>query len=126
MQAILPRRRAGEFLRLCLATARGELADFQLDVDPRPNCAVVLAAAGYPEHVTPGAAIEIDPELTTPQRCFLHAGTALSEGVLRVSGGRVGAVVAHGETVSSARKHAYQGLCHIRYAGRQHRNDIGT
>jgi phosphoribosylamine--glycine ligase len=125
-QAILPRLAAGEFLRLCRATARGELADFRLAVDPRPTCAVVLAAAGYPDHPSPGAAVELDPALTTAQRCFIHAGTSFSGQALKVRGGRVGAIVAQADTAEAAREHAYAGLSHVRFAQMQYRTDIGA
>lgn len=125
-QAILPRLAAGEFLRLCLATARGELSDFCLALDSRPSCAVVLAADGYPDRSCRGARLELDPELTTEQRWFIHAGTTAADGALRGSGGRVGAIVAQGATAQAAREHAYAGLAHVRFAQMQYRTDIGA
>ena len=125
-QAILPRLAAGEFLRLCLATARGELEDFGLALDPRPTCAVVLAAGGYPDRSCRDVPIELDSELLTEQRWFIHAGTTATDGALRVSGGRVGAIVAQGTTAQAARQHAYAGLAHVRFTEMQYRTDIGT
>src|SRR5262249_28123771 len=67
-QAILPRLREGEFLRLCLATALGRINGVRLAVDPQPSCAVVLAAPGYPGEFSRGAAVSVEPELGTRQR----------------------------------------------------------
>jgi len=125
-QVILPRLAAGEFLRLCLATARGELEDFRLAVDPRPTCAVVLAAGGYPDRGGGGERLYLDPELLTQRRWFIHAGTTATDGALRVSGGRAGAIVAQGATARAAREHAYAGLAHVRFAQMQYRTDIGA
>jgi len=124
-QAILPRLADGEFLRLCLATATGGPGGLALRLDPRPTCAVVLTAAGYPESPELGAEIRLEPGLFTRDRWFIHAGTEVRAGKLVVSGGRVGAVVARAETAEEARNQAYDGIRHIAGHGLTYRRDIG-
>lgn len=112
-QAILPRLGDGEFLRLSLAVARGELEGLQLRTSDWPTCAVVLAASGYPDAPTLGGTLSVPGNLATAHRWFVHAGTALRDGQLTVSGGRVGTVVAQAATAEAARKLAYDGLADL-------------
>lgn len=123
-QAILPRLHPGELLRLCQAVATDSLQDFELGVDPRPTCAVVLAAAGYPGAPRKGDAIAVDTRLATTDRWLVHAGTQQDEQLV-TAGGRVAAVVARGDTVEEARQSAYQGVEFVQFKGMQHRRDIG-
>lgn len=125
-QAILPRLGAGGFLRLCLATARGELDGLMLPISPQPTCVVVLAAAGYPASPQLGTALHIAPELHQRDRFFIYAGATLRQGKLRVSGGRIGAVVAQAPSLEEARCNAYAGLAHVRGEGLFYRRDIGA
>jgi phosphoribosylamine--glycine ligase len=130
-QAILPRLLPGEFLRLCRATAAGKLEDFSLQVSQLCTCAVVLAAAGYPQTPRLGDPIALEPTLSTypakdpSSAWFVHAGTRYQDQVLQTAGGRVAAVVACGETQSQARKRAYAGVAQVSFAGMQVRLDIG-
>ncbi|RYF11548.1 MAG: phosphoribosylamine--glycine ligase, partial [Deltaproteobacteria bacterium] len=127
-QAILPRLDRGEFLRLCAATAAGELGDFALQTDPRPSCAVVLAAAGYPGTPRLGDPIALSEALASdvdPDCWLVQAGTALRDGVLRTAGGRVACVVARGDNLPEARRRCYSCVSQISFAGMQVRSDIG-
>jgi phosphoribosylamine--glycine ligase len=55
----------------------------------------------------------------------LHAGTAVANGQLVTSGGRVLNAVALGKDLDDARAKAYSCLSHISFAGMQYRKDIG-
>jgi phosphoribosylamine--glycine ligase len=54
-----------------------------------------------------------------------HAGTALKDGAVVTSGGRVLCVTALGESVNAAQQHAYELVGQIRWSGAQYRHDIG-
>jgi phosphoribosylamine---glycine ligase len=54
-----------------------------------------------------------------------HAGTALEDGRLVVTGGRVLCVTALGDTVRAAQKLAYQAVGQVAFDGAQFRRDIG-
>jgi phosphoribosylamine--glycine ligase len=125
-QAILPRLAPGELRRLCVATARGALGGFTLNVDPNPTCAVVLTAAGYPEAPRRGDRIQLGTGLVTENRWFIHAGTRESDGALETNGGRVAAVVARGTTPAAARAQAYAGVDRVSFDGMHLRRDIGA
>ncbi|MEO0815156.1 MAG: phosphoribosylglycinamide synthetase C domain-containing protein, partial [Myxococcota bacterium] len=125
-QCILPRLADGAFLELCARTARGELAGYRLEWDPRPVVAVVATAEGYPSAPRKGDPITIDPSLETPDRWLDQAGTRLDGERLVTHGGRVAAVVARGQTVSKARTSAYEGVKALCFDGMHHRDDIGA
>lgn len=125
-QAVLPRLADGELLRLCRATAAGALAGFTLAQDDRATCAIVLAAAGYPDTPRHGDALCVGPELVQDDRWLVHAGTEDDAGILRTSGGRIAAVVARAATPELARQRAYEGVAHVQFDGMQWRRDVGT
>jgi phosphoribosylamine---glycine ligase len=114
--------------RLLLAAATGRLEQ----TDPprwHPGAAVtvVMAAEGYPGRPRKG-----DPIAGLETAAALHgvevtqAGTALRDGVLVTSGGRVLAVTAVGPDLMSARQQAYRGVTAIAFGGAQHRTDIAA
>ena len=125
-QVVLPRLPDGAFAEVCAWVAGLRADPPEIDLDPRPTCAVVLAAEGYPESPRRGDPITISPGLDTKDRWFVHAGTRLSDGTLVTDGGRVGAVVARGATAVDARRGAYDGVSLVQWAGMTFRTDIGV
>jgi phosphoribosylamine--glycine ligase len=123
-QTVLPRLQRGELARLCIATARGELANFTLAVDARPTVCVVVCAKDYPAEPRRGDVISIDASLATADRWLDHAGTKRDGARLVTNGGRVAAVVARGATLTEARARAYDGVEHIHFDDMHYRRDI--
>ena len=107
---------------LLAAAARGELAD-QPPFQWRDGAAitVVLAAAGYPQSPRTGDVIR-----GADAPGVLHAGTALRDGEVVSSGGRVLSVVATGESLADAREKAYATLRGITLDGSHFRTDIAA
>lgn len=99
-------------------------ADLELQWDRRTALGVVLAAHGYPESPRKGDAITGIPASKEDVLVF-HAGTALHDGVLQTSGGRVVCVTALAATVKAAQLHAYEAIKGIHFEGMQFRSDIG-
>jgi len=124
-QAVLPRLPAGAFLRLCQGIAHGTLASVEVREDASFTCAVVLAAAGYPDAPRLGDEIYLDPALDSPFRWVDHAGARLEGDKVVTAGGRVLAVVGRGTTATAARSAAYSGVQHVTFAGMHFRRDIG-
>ncbi|HWW21851.1 MAG TPA: phosphoribosylamine--glycine ligase [Steroidobacteraceae bacterium] len=124
-QPILARLRS-DLPALCEAALDGRLDSMQAKWDPRPALGVVLAAAGYPEKVRGGDAIQ---GLEAATRCagkMFHGGTRRVEGDFVTSGGRVLCAVGLGKRVSEAQRNAYALVDCIRYEGMQYRRDIGA
>ena len=107
---------------LLAAAARGELAD-QPPLRWRDGSAitVVLAAAGYPQSPRTG---DVITGADAPG--VLHAGTALRDGEIVSSGGRVLSVVATGATLEQAREAAYETLRGVTLDGGHYRTDIAA
>jgi phosphoribosylamine--glycine ligase len=125
-QAVLPRIQPGQLAELCLATANGNLGGFRLTIDPRPTCAIVVAAHGYPGTVRKGDRIVLQDALHTDDRWLDHAGTRRDGHDVVTSGGRVAAIVARAETADAARDYAYAGVELLAFDGMQLRRDIGA
>ena len=86
---------------------------------------VVMAAKGYPETPVKGGAIRgLDKAEAGGAKVF-HAGTALEDGALVSSGGRVLSVTASGSTVAEAQARAYAAVDSIDFADGFCRRDIG-
>jgi len=103
------------------ATATATLADHPpLDWSDGAAVTVVIAAEGYPGRPRTGDVItgaETDG--------ILHAGTRRrDDGAIVSTGGRVLAVVGHGDDLSAARDDAYRKVATVRLAGSHHRADI--
>ena len=125
-QPIMMRLKSDLFELLMHATD-GTLDQVELQWDRRVALGVVLAAEGYPLNPRKGDAITGLPtaaELGDDAMVF-HAGTALAEGSLVTSGGRVLCVTALGESARTAAQRAYEIASGVQFAGRQYRSDIG-
>src|SRR5574340_1007567 len=105
------------------AAISGRLDQIEVEWDRRTALAVVLAAAGYPDTPQRGAIIGPLPAAAEDLHVF-HAGTAAQDG-RTVTGGRVLAVTALGDSVRMAQKRAYDAVAGIHFDGMQYRRDIG-
>ena len=113
-QAVLPRMTAD--LVDVLEGAEPEWAD-------TATVNVVLAAKGYPAAPEKGARIRGLANVPDDVLVF-HAGTAADGGRLIVDGGRVLSVVGTGDSLDSARDHAYAAAENVSWPGMQYRRDI--
>ena len=122
-QPILMRLKS-DLVEVLLHATDGTLDQVELQWDRRVALGVVLAAAGYPAAPRKGDAITglaVDSE----DAVVFHAGTALQDGLLRVTGGRVLCVTALGDSTKIAQQRAYDALRGIHIDGVQYRRDIG-
>jgi phosphoribosylamine---glycine ligase len=122
-QVILMRLKS-DLLDVLLKAADGDLDQVDLQWDRRVALGVVVAAQGYPAAPRKGDEISALPT-TTPELQVFHAGTALQDGKLVTSGGRVLCVTALGDSVRKAQQRALQAVDQVRFDGAQWRRDIG-
>ncbi len=99
------------------------VSDIDLEWDPNPSLTVVIAAKGYPGSYAKGSVIE-GLDAVTGAKVF-HAGTALKDGKVVSTGGRVLGVTATGSTVAEAQHKAYAAVDQIHYEDGFCRRDIG-
>lgn len=102
----------------------------RLDVDAvrEAKCwalCVVAVAPGYPGSYRKGLMVSCDVG-ESEQVLVFHAGTALREGRIVSTGGRILGVTGIGETLQQARDRAYAALSGIRFEGMYFRKDIGA
>jgi len=123
-QPIMLRLRS-DITELCDAALDQRLDQVQAVWDARPALGVVLAAGGYPGGYRQGDVIGGLRGESPPDTKIFHAGTALRDGQVVTSGGRVLCVCALGETVRAAQTRAYAVVRTLRWEGMFYRRDIG-
>ena len=124
-QPLLMRLRS-DFLDVLEATVDGRLDEIApLDWDPRPAVCVVMASEGYPGEYEKGHPIRgLDEAAKMDDVKVFHAGTSTADGHVIATGGRVLGVTALGNSISSAKLHAYKAVKCIRWDGAWCRKDI--
>jgi phosphoribosylamine---glycine ligase len=124
-EAILPRLYDGELLKAMEATVDGGLDQVELKWRSEPAITVIAASQGYPGVVQTGHTITgLDEAAKTEGVTVFHAGTALTDGNIVTSGGRVLAVTAVAATLQAACDRAYEALGQIHFDGINFRRDI--
>lgn len=109
---------------ILLAMKNKKLSDTIISVDERTAVTVFLVSGGYPGNIEKGKSIA----LTTPPMhtyCY-HAGTALKDGQLVTSGGRVLAVTSLDANIQNAAKKSFEFADKIHFEGKYFRRDIGN
>ncbi len=117
-------RMKSDLVALAEHAVNGSLDQAEVDWDRRTALGVVMASANYPDTPKLGDQITGLPSDLNDAHVF-HAGTALQDGKVVTSGGRVLCVTALGETVKFAQQQAYQIIDGIQFKGAQYRTDIG-
>ncbi len=102
----------------------GRLDQVELRWDRRTALGVVLAAHGYPAQPRKGDRITGLPKDAEDAVVF-HAGTALRDGNVVTTGGRVLCATVLADNVKQAQQRAYEVIAGVHFDGMQYRTDIG-
>jgi phosphoribosylamine---glycine ligase len=121
---VLMMRLKSDLLPLLLATAQGTLDQVTAEWSDDPALTVVMASKGYPGSYEKGTVIAKLPDNSDGSHVF-HAGTALRDGTLIATGGRVLNVTATGKSVSDAQAKAYRAVSAVEWENGFYRHDIG-
>lgn len=121
-QAVLPLIEGG-LTELLLAASQGAALP-PLRLSASASVTTVLAAEGYPDSPRKGAPISIPEKLPAGVTVF-HAGTAIKDGALVASGGRVLTVTAVAPTFREAQARSKLACEMIEFPGKVWRGDIG-
>lgn len=134
-----------DLVDVMLSCVEKRLDLIQLEIrKDKSSVVVVVASGGYPGAHRKGLQIQIDEQpkgmssplaslLSTANQfdsgvpgtlIFFHAGTALKDGILRTSGGRVIAVSATANNLNEALQTAYAGVSTIQFEDAFFRSDI--
>ena len=124
-QVILPRV-DGDLAEALAAAASGDLSEVELGVSDTAAVTVALAAGSYPEGRDTGSPITGVDEAEELGAVVFHAGTAMRDGQLLTSGGRILSVTGLADTLEEARSRAYDACERISFPGVRFRRDIAA
>ncbi len=116
-------RIASDLVPLLVASAKGDLGELPLEIDPRTAVTVMLVSGGYPGSYPKGKVITGAETVT--ESILFHAGTARKDGELVTSGGRVIAASSYGEDIPSALERSFRSALAVGFEGKYFRRDIG-
>ena len=118
-----------DLLSHLVAAAKGDLSGEKIEISKHGALTVVCVSGGYPEEYKKGLEMGGSEYLysNTPHSKIkvFHAGTAMKDGKLVTSGGRVLAVTVNGEGIEKQRETIYAEIAKIEYEGKYCRRDIG-
>ena len=120
-------RLSSDLVELIQACFNGTIESFPIEWDDRTALGVIMASSGYPEKYATGFEIHgLDAtDLAYPEVKIFHSGTAIRNGKIVTSGGRVLCVTALGRDVKQAKKVAYEAVKKVAWDGVYYRRDIG-
>ncbi|HEY7149698.1 MAG TPA: phosphoribosylamine--glycine ligase [Gaiellaceae bacterium] len=124
-QVILPRLE-GDLAEALLAASRGDLTEVELGVSETSAVTVALAAGTYPAGRDTGSPITGVDDAEGLGAVVFHAGTAMRDGQLVTSGGRILNVTGLGDTLDEARTRAYEACERISFPDVRYRRDIAA
>ncbi len=120
-------RLQNDLVPLMEACCDGTLHNHSTKIDPRAAMCVVIAAGGYPASYEKGTPIHgLEEAGQVKDTVVFHAGTAMKDGQVVTSGGRVLGVTSLGDTVKDAIDRAYEACDKISWDNYFHRKDIGA
>jgi phosphoribosylamine---glycine ligase len=123
---VLVLRMMSDIVPALLASADGQLKNFDLRWFSDPALTVVMATKGYPGDYSKGTRIEgLDEAAKIEGVEIFHAGTMAKDDKILASGGRVLDVCASGKTVAEAQRRAYEAVDRINWPEGFCRRDIG-
>lgn len=115
----------GDLFDVLKAAADGRLGEVNFSWKKDSSICVVLSSEGYPGAYEKGRKIEGLDLLKGRDDLFVfHAGTAMNNGELVTSGGRVLGVTSLGEDIKAAKVTAYEAIQKIHFEGMHFRKDI--
>ncbi|MBI2578995.1 MAG: phosphoribosylamine--glycine ligase [Candidatus Aenigmarchaeota archaeon] len=126
-QAVMPLLKSS-LLDITNACIDGRLDQAKIEWHPDEALCVVLATKGYPDDYSDNKGKEVYvPERLPDNTIVYHAGTALKDGKLVNSGGRVLNVVGKGKNLPVAYTNAYRVIGHdgVHFDNMHFRKDIG-
>lgn len=118
-------RMENDLVELLYAAATGKADTVSARWSSQAALCIVMAAKGYPGSYAKNTPIDLGQAANLPKARIFHAGTALKDGQLVSTGGRVLGVCATGATIGEAQTLAYQAVDMIDWPDGFCRRDIG-
>ena len=124
-QVVLPLLKSDLFT-IMRAVSQGRLSEVPVAFSDEAACCLIIASGGYPAHYEKGKEVIVTDAAKLSQAEVFHAGTALKDGKLVTSGGRVLGLTCTAPTLAEAVAKAYDAAKGITFEGAYHRGDIGA
>ena len=120
-------RLKSDIVDLFEGVAAGNLHQHSIEFDERAAVCVMLVSGGYPEAYKKGYPISFSPNRERSQDTIVfHAGTAIKDGQVVTSGGRVIAVSSYGKDKEEALRKSFTEAQKIQFTDKYFRRDIGA
>lgn len=123
-QVVLPRLKT-DIMDIFDAINSETLLNLDIEWSDDACACVIMASGGYPKSYPKGIEISGLASGQLDGVTVYHAGTAITDGKLVTSGGRVLGVTALGSTLEQALEKSYAGVEKIKFEGAHYRKDIG-
>ncbi len=123
-QVVLPRLKT-DIMDIFEAINNETLSDLDIEWSDEACTCVIIASGGYPKSYPKGLEITGLTNGQTDGVVVYHAGTAIKDGKLVTSGGRVLGVTALGNNIEDALKKSYDAVDKINFENKHYRKDIG-
>lgn len=123
-QVVLPLLKT-DLLTVMQAVHDETLSELSVEFSDEAAACVIVASGGYPKSYQKGCVMDFGKAEELPDVTVYHAGTALKDGTLVTSGGRVLGVTATGKDLETALQKAYAAVEEIHFDGAFYRKDIG-
>ena len=123
-QVVLPLLKT-DLLAIMMAISEGKLSEIDVKFRDGAAACVIIASGGYPVAYEKGKEVNLGNSAEIENTLVYHAGTAIKDGKLVTSGGRVLGVTATADTLDEAIKRAYLCAYEITFDDAFMRHDIG-
>lgn len=123
-QVVLPRLKT-DIMDIFEAIHNETLLELDIEWSDEACTCVIMASGGYPKSYPKGIEITGLTEGQLDGVTVYHAGTAINDGRLVTSGGRVLGVTALGNTLEEALEKSYAAVDKIKFENAHYRKDIG-
>lgn len=123
-QVVLPRLKT-DIMDIFEAINNETLSELDIEWSDEACTCVIMASGGYPKPYPKGIEITGLTEGQLDGVTVYHAGTAINDGRLVTSGGRVLGVTALGNTLEEALEKSYAAVDKIKFENAHYRKDIG-
>ena len=123
-QVVLPRLKT-DIMDIFEAINNETLSELDIEWYDEACACVIMASGGYPKSYLKGVEITGLTDGQLDGVTVYHAGTAVKDGRLVTSGGRVLGVTALGNTLEDALKKSYSAVDKIKFENAHYRKDIG-
>lgn len=123
-QVVLPRLKT-DIMDIFEAINKQTLSDLDIEWADEASACVIMASGGYPKSYPKGIEITGLTDGQLDGVTVYHAGTAVKDGKLVTSGGRVLGVTALGNTLEEALEKSYDAVNKIHFENAHYRKDIG-